>query len=127
MYFFYYIIKYKYKKIFLYVLSISKCTIINNISFITIPFYTKYGNKSSISSFYYNDIYSKIIIGSNKQQIELKIQLNSFPLYLVEKKSVSKNFIPYIPQNSTTYNSFSKTLFLTKILCRDYFHRIFGN
>ena len=111
MYFFSFIIKYKYKIIFLYVLSISKCTIINNISYITIPFYTKYGNKSSISSFYYNDIYSKITIGSNKQQIELKIQLNSFPLYLVEKKSVSKNFIPYIPQNSTTYNSFSKTLF----------------
>ena len=103
----------EYKNIIFYIclISLLKCSTINNISYIRIPFYPKYDNKSSLSSFYYNDIYSKITIGSNNQQIELKIQLNSFPLYLSDKKSVSQNFIPYIPQNSITYNSLSKLLF----------------
>ena len=107
-------LEYKIIIFYIYFASLLKCSTINNISYIRIPFYTKKGNKSSISSYYYNDIYSKITIGSNNQQIELRIQLNSFPLYLVEKKSVSKIFIPYMPQDSITYISISKALFYDK-------------
>ena len=101
-------------KFFFLSLPLLKCSNTYNIYFINIPFYTKYENKSIITSYYYNDIYSKIDIGSNNQQIEMKLQLNNFPLYIVEKKSVDRLFLPYIPQDSGTYNSFSKVLFYDK-------------
>ena len=103
-----------YTIIFLSSIPLSKSSNLNNISYIIIPFYTKHENESLLSSYYYNDMYSKLKIGSNNQQIEMKLQLNSFPLYLVDQKAVSKFFIPFIPQNSITYNSFSKLIFYDK-------------
>ena len=97
-----------------------------NTSFIIIPFYSIYEKSSSIDDYYYSDLYSKFEIGSNNQQIEMKLQLNSFPLYLTEKKSVSKNFQPYISHESNTYNRILKLLFYDKdfisgITSTDYF------
>ena len=46
--------------------------------------------------------------------MEMKLQLSNFPWYIVEKKSVDRLFLPYIPQESGTYNSFSKALFYDK-------------
>lgn len=97
-----------------------------NTSFIIIPFYSIYEKSSSIDDYYYSDLYSKFEIGSNNQQIEMKLQLNSFPLYLTEKKSVSKNFQPYISHDSNTYNRILKLLFYDKdfisgITSTDYF------
>ena len=97
-------------KIFLLLVPLLNC-LNNNISYIIIPFYSKNENKSIITNYYYNDIYSKIDIGSNHQQIEMILKLNNFPLYLVEKKSVSKNFKPYLPENSNTYVSNSNSFF----------------
>ena len=103
-----------FKIIFLSIIPLLKSSNLNNISYIKISFYTKYQNKSLLSTYYYNDIYSKLKIGSNNQQIEMKLQLNNFPLYLVDKKSVSKNFIPYIQQDSDTYISYNKSFFYDK-------------
>ena len=103
-----------YTIIFLSSIPLSKSSNLNNISYIIIPFYTKHENESLLSSYYYNDMYSKLKIGSNNQQIEMKLQLNSFPLYLVDKKSVSKNYTPYIQQDSTTYVPYNKSFFFDK-------------
>ena len=100
--------------IFLSSIPLLKSSNLNNISYIIIPFYIKYENESLLSSYYYNDMYSKLKIGSNNQQIEMKLQLNSFPLYLVDKKSVSKKYTPYIQQDSTTYVPYNKSFFFDK-------------
>ena len=107
-------------------INITKCLDFKNNSYIILPIYTKSENKSSIVSSYYKEIYTKIDIGSNNQQIEMKVQLNNYPLYLVEEKSVSDLFQSYIPKNSKSYSSIIESFFYDKdfksgIISEEYF------
>ena len=80
---------------------------------IILDFYSRYPNQDEQKYFYsdytQNYLYSKIILGSNEQKIECKIDLNLYEVYIVKEDIVNtKLYDPFNASSSTTFNSTKK-------------------
>ena len=100
-----------YLLIFFLLLSLITLTSQN---YLQIPFHTKYIEKNANSNFdyhYQNYLYLQIQVGSVKQLIDMKLQLNDYPTYILKKKlnmvnNYESNFYPKTSDSYYFYKSF---------------------
>ena len=83
-------------------------------NYLQIPFHTKYIEKHANSIFefnYQNYLYFSIHVGSNKQLVDMKLQLNDYPTYILKQKqnlgnNYEYNFYPKTSDSYYFYKSF---------------------
>ena len=97
------------------IITIITLTIIN-ISFcaeekhVILDFYARYPDPDEENYFYpdytNNYLYTKIKLGSNEQNVEMKIDLNLYETYIVKEDIVNKKlYVPFNASSSTTFNA----------------------
>ena len=99
------------------ILTITIITLtITHISFcaeekhIILDFYARYPDPDEENYFYSdytnNYLYTKIKLGSNEQNVEMKIDLNLYEVYVVKEDIVNtKLYVPFNASSSTTFNA----------------------
>ena len=99
--------------------------------YIILDFYSQYNNENIKNNFYLNNltnnyIYTKIKIGSNEQLLEMRIDLNTYITYVVNKDLINTNiFTPFNEKTSKSFynysisfNSYTNNLY-SAFLCKD--------
>ena len=77
---------------------------------IILDFYARYPDPNEENYFYSdytnNYLYTKIKLGSNEQNVEMKIDLNLYEVYVVKEDIVNtKLYVPFNASSSTTFNA----------------------
>ena len=103
--------------IFIYVIiilsDISKSKNEKEVKYISIKFYSKYPYESEKNYFHENIIknylYSKIKLGSNQQNIEMKLDLNYYETYILKNTLVNKQlYKPFDANSSRTFKTYNR-------------------
>ena len=87
----------------------------NDNKYIVMDFYSKFSyenNKNNyfLNNFTHNFIYSKIKLGNKEQILEMRLDLNNYITYIINKDLVNRNiFVPFNEANSKTF--FNTTIF----------------
>ena len=92
------------------VLLIINNSFCNEEKYIITDFYSRYPYQNEKDYFYSNYtsnyLYTKIKLGSNEQNVEMKIDLNLYEVYIVQEDIVNKKlYVPFNASSSTTFNS----------------------
>ena len=70
---------------------------------IILNFYTKASNSDNFTEENYNsNLYSYIMLGSNKQKVEMRMQLDKYTTYITQKSAVNPLYNSYTYDNTTS-------------------------
>ena len=83
------------------------------VMYISIQFYSKFPYQSEKNYFYENItknyLYSEIKLGSNEQNIEMKLELNYYETYILKNTLVNKQlYSPFETNSSKTFKTFDR-------------------
>jgi hypothetical protein len=89
------------------------CDEVKGHKFIVANISTKYPEVGEQNYFYDhyidNDLFTKIKLGSDEQNVEMKIELNSYETYIVKESFVNKTaFTPFNTNTSTTFKTLTR-------------------
>jgi hypothetical protein len=97
--------------------------------YIIMDFYSRYSEENAINNYYLNNlsnnyVYTKIKLGSDEQIVEMRIDLNNYITYVVNKDLIKdENINTFNPKSSNSYYNSSIFLILIQMKYKIHFYQ----